>query len=118
MSRSATFAPLAENLYHLTGEHEAKIQQVAHLLPLMSGDVELEKLELAGRKWLEVIRLEGIRNDDKTLARMRFRICPTTMRMMTCLMLCRVAERLIQDHGVKVLSGVRARAIRLRKPSV
>ena len=96
-----TFAPLAENLYHLTGEHEAKIQQVAHLLPLMSGDVELEKLELAGRKWLEVIRLEGIRNDDKTLARMRFRVCPTTMRMMTCLMLCRVAERLIQDYGVK-----------------
>ncbi len=96
-----TFAPLAENLYHLTGEHEAKIQQVAHLLPLMSGDVELEKLELAGRKWLEVIRLEGMRNDDKTLARMRFRVCPTTMRMMTCLMLCRVAERLIQDYGVK-----------------
>ena len=96
-----TFAPLAENLYHLTGAHEAKIQQVAHLLPLMSGDVELEKLEATGRRWLEVIRLEGMRNDDKTLARMRFRICPTTMRMMTCLMLCRVAERLIQDHGVK-----------------
>ena len=96
-----TFAPLAENLYHLTDAHEAKIQQVAHLLPLMSGDVELEKLEATGRRWLEVIRLEGMRNDDKTLARMRFRICPTTMRMMTCLMLCRVAERLIQDHGVK-----------------
>lgn len=38
-------------------------------------------------------------NDDKVKARQRFRICPTTMRMMTCIMLCKVLETLIQKHG-------------------
>lgn len=40
-----------------------------------------------------------MKNDDKVKARQRFRICPTTMRMMTCIMLCKVAETLIQKHG-------------------
>ena len=88
-----TFSPLSESLYRLTEDQETKIQQVAHLLPLMSGDVRLPLLEKRGRQWLEQIRLESIKNDDKTLARQRFRTCPTAMRMMTCLMLCRVAER-------------------------
>ena len=96
-----TFSELAESPYHLTEQHKAKIQQVAHLLPLMSGDVELPKLEKRGRQWLERIRIETLENDDKTKARQRFRTCPTTMRMMTCLMLCRVAELLIQHHGLQ-----------------
>ena len=96
-----TFSPLSESLYRLTPEQETKIQQVAHLLPLMIGDVELPKLEEKGRQWLEQIRLEGIKNDDKTLARQRFRTCPTAMRMTTCLMLCRVAEQLIQNYGMQ-----------------
>ena len=94
-----TFSALAESPYHLTEQHRAKIQQVAHLLPLMSGDVELPKLEKRGRQWLERIRIETLENDDKTKARQRFRTCPTAMRMTTCLMLCRVAEQLIQRHG-------------------
>lgn len=96
-----TFSALAENPYRLTEEHKAKIQQVAHLLPLMSGDVELTKLEKRGRDWLERIRIETLENDDKTKARQRFRTCPTAMRMTTCLMLCRVAELLIQRHGLQ-----------------
>ena len=96
-----TFTPLSESLYRLTPEQETKIQQVAHLLPLMIGDVELPKLEEKGRQWLEQIRLESIKNDDKTLARQRFRTCPTAMRMTTCLMLCRVAEQLIQNYGMQ-----------------
>ena len=96
-----TFSPLSESLYRLTEEQETKIQQVAHLLPLMSGDVRLPLLEKRGRQWLEQIRLESIKNDDKTLARQRFRTCPTAMRMMTCLMLCRVAERLINSYGMQ-----------------
>ena len=96
-----TFTPLSESLYRLTPEQETKIQQVAHLLPLMIGDVELPKLEEKGRQWLEQIRLEGIKNDDKTLARQRFRTCPTAMRMTTCLMLCRVAEQLIRSYGMQ-----------------
>ena len=94
-----TFSPLSESLYRLTEDQETKIQQVAHLLPLMSGDVRLPLLEKRGRQWLEQIRLESIKNDDKTLARQRFRTCPTAMRMMTCLMLCRVAEQMIQSYG-------------------
>ena len=94
-----TFSTLAESPYRLTEQHRAKIQQVAHLLPLMSGDVELPKLEKRGRQWLERIRIETLENDDKTKARQRFRTCPTAMRMMTCLMLCRMAEQLIQRHG-------------------
>ena len=94
-----TFSALAESPYRLTEDHKAKIQQVAHLLPLMNGDVELPKLEKRGRHWLERIRIETLENDDKTKARQRFRTCPTAMRMMTCLMLCRVAEQLIQRHG-------------------
>ena len=96
-----TFSPLSESLYRLTEDQETKIQQVAHLLPLMSGDVRLPLLEKRGRQWLEQIRLESIKNDDKTLARQRFRTCPMAMRMMTCLMLCRVAERLINNYGMQ-----------------
>ena len=96
-----TFSPLSESLYRLTEDQETKIQQVAHLLPLMSGDVRLPLLEKRGRQWLEQIRLESIKNDDKTLARQRFRTCPTAMRMMTCLMLCRVAEQLINSYGMQ-----------------
>ena len=96
-----TFSELAESPYHLTEQHKAKIQQVAHLLPLMSGDVELPKLEKRGRDWLERIRIETLENDDKTKARQRFRTCPTAMRMTACLMLCRVAEQLIQHHGLQ-----------------
>ena len=94
-----TFTPLSGNLYILTERQRDRIIQIAHLLPLMSGEVVLLKLEEKGRKWLEQIRLETMKNDDKVKARQRFRICPTTMRMMTCIMLCKVAESLIQKHG-------------------
>ena len=94
-----TFTPLSENLYILTERQRDRIIQIAHLLPLMSGEVVLPKLEEKGRRWLEQIRLETMKNDDKVKARQRFRICPTTMSMMTCIMLCKVAESLIQKHG-------------------
>ena len=94
-----TFTPLTDNLYVLTERQRDRIIQVAHLLPLMEGEVELPKLEAKGREWLEQIRLETMKNDDKVKARQRFRICPTTMRMMTCILLCKVAESLIQKHG-------------------
>ncbi len=94
-----TFTPLTDNLHVLTERQRDRIIQVAHLLPLMEGEVELPKLEVKGREWLEQIRLETMKNDDKVKARQRFRICPTTMRMMTCILLCKVAESLIQKHG-------------------
>ncbi|RGH36839.1 DUF3987 domain-containing protein [Prevotella sp. AM42-24] len=94
-----TFTPLTDNLFVLTETQREHIRQIAHLLPLMGGEVVLPKLETKGREWLEEIRLETMKNDDKVKARQRFRICPTTMRMMTCIMLCKVAETLIQKHG-------------------
>jgi len=94
-----TFTPLTDNLFVLTETQREHIRQIAHLLPLMEGEVVLPKLENKGREWLEQIRLETMKNDDKVKARQRFRICPTTMRMMTCIMLCKVAEALIQKHG-------------------
>ena len=95
-----TFTPLTENLHVLTEKQRDRIGQIAHLLPLMQGEVVLTKLEAKGREWLEQVRLETMKNDDKVKARQRFRICPTTMRMMTCLMLCRVASLLIDKHGL------------------
>lgn len=94
-----TFTPLSDNMYVMNERQRDRIIQIAHLLPLLTGEVVLPKLEEKGRKWLEQIRLETMKNDDKVKARQRFRICPTTMRMMTCIMLCKVAESLIQKHG-------------------
>lgn len=94
-----TFTPLSDNMYVMNERQRDRIIQIAHLLPLMSGEVVLPKLEEKGREWLEQIRLETMKNDDKVKARQRFRICPTTMRMMTCIMLCKVLETLIQKHG-------------------
>lgn len=94
-----TFTPLSDNMYVMNERQRDRIIQIAHLLPLLTGEVVLLKLEEKGRKWLEQIRLETMKNDDKVKARQRFRICPTTMRMMTCIMLCKVLETLIQKHG-------------------
>lgn len=96
-----TFTPLSDNLFVLTPRQQSNILQIAHLLPLMAGEVELPKLEAKGREWLEQIRMETMKDDDKVKARQRFRICPTTMRIMTCIMLCKVAEFLIRKYGAE-----------------
>ena len=94
-----TFAPLDDDPPVLTDMQTEHIHQVAHLLPLMTGQVTLPKLEAKGREWVEQIRLETMKNDDKVRARQRFRICVTAQRMTCCLMLCKVAESLIVKHG-------------------
>ena len=95
-----TFAPLEDKPYVLTDRQRNRIQQIAHLLPLMHGEVVLPKLEAKGREWVERIRLETMKNDDKVRARQRFRVCVTAQRMTCCLMLCKVCEGLIQKHGL------------------
>ena len=95
-----TFAPLEETPYVLTDRQTERIQQIAHLLPLMHGEVVLPKLEAKGREWVERIRIETMMNDDKVRARQRFRVCVTAQRMTCCLMLCKVCETLIQKHGL------------------
>ena len=95
-----TFAKLADKTITLTPQQEDRIGQVAHLLPLMQGEIVLPKLEQRGREWLEKIRLETMMNDDRVKARQRIRICVTTQRMVCCLMLCKVCEQLILKHGL------------------
>ena len=95
-----TFAKLEDKPPVLTTRQTERIQQIAHLLPLMHGEVVLPKLEQKGREWLERIRLETMKNDDKVRARQRFRVCVTAQRMTCCLMLCKVCETLIQKHGL------------------
>ena len=95
-----TFTQLDDDPRVLTDKQAERIRQVAHLLPLMQGEVVLPKLEQTGRNWLEKIRLETLLNDDRVKARQRIRICVTTQRMMCCLMLCKVSEQLIQKHGL------------------
>ena len=101
-----TFAPLEDKPYVLTDRQRDRIQQIAHLLPLMYGEVVLPKLEAKGREWGERIRVETMKNDDRTRARQRFRVCVTAQRMVCCLMLCKVCEGLIQKHG---LTGAEAK---------
>jgi len=95
-----TFAPLEDKPYVLTPYQTERIQQIAHLLTLMKGEFVLPKLEDRGREWLENIRLSAIENDDRVMARQRFRVCVTAQRMTCCVMLCKVAEQLIQKHGL------------------
>ena len=95
-----TFAPLEDKPHVLTERQTERIKQVAHLLPLMYGPIVLPKLEARGRQWLENVRLETMKNDDKVMARQRFRICVTAQRMTCCLMLCKVCEQLIKKHGL------------------
>ena len=108
-----TFARLEDKPFVLTDRQQERIRQIAHLLPLMQGVVELPKLEAKGREWVENERLETMKNDDKVRARQRFRICVTAQRMTCCIMLCRVAEQLIQKYG---LSG--AEKLMKQKPDL
>ena len=101
-----TFAPLDDKPPVLSDRQRERIQQIAHLLPLMYGEVVLPKLEAKGREWVERIRLETMKNDDRTRARQRFRVCVTAQRMVCCLMLCKVCETLIRKHG---LNGAEAK---------
>ena len=94
-----TFTPLEDKPRVLTDRQRERIQQIAHLLPLMQGVAVLPKLEAKGREWVENERLETMKNDDRTRARQRFRICVTAQRMTCCIMLCKVAEQLILKHG-------------------
>ena len=70
-----TFSPLEDKPRVLTERQRARIQQIAHLLPRMQGEVILPKLEARGREWLEQIRLETMKNDDRIKARQRLQHC-------------------------------------------
>lgn len=95
-----TFSKLEDKPFALTDKQKERISQVAHLLPLIAGDIVLPKIEAKAREWVEEVRLQTMKDDDRVMARQRFRICVTAMRMTCCLMLCRVCEKLLSEHGL------------------
>ncbi len=95
-----TFTPLEEKEPHLTLQQADNIRNVARLLMLMQGDVELTKLERRCREWLETVRKETLQNDDRVKARCRLRDHVTAMRMTAGLMLASVAAKMIRRYGV------------------
>ena len=95
-----TFAPLEDKPNLMTDKLRDRIGQIAHLLPLMQGTLNLPKLEERSRQWVEKVRREALMDDDRVMARARLRDHGTAVRMTTCLILCAVAERLIKRHGV------------------
>ena len=86
-----------------SAQAEDNIRQVADLLALMGGDVDLPRLEEASERWCESVRMDKLKDHDTVFARQRFRICITAMRYTCCLMLCAYAEWLLQklDHRRK-----------------
>ena len=95
-----TYAPLEDKPNLMTDKLRDRIAQVAHLLPLMQGTLNLPKLEERSREWVEKVRRETLKDDDRVKARARLRDHGTAMRMTVCLMLCGVAEKLIKQHGL------------------
>ena len=95
-----TFAPLEDKPNLMTDKLRDRIQQIAHLLPLMQGTLNLPKLEERSRQWVEKVRREALKDDDRVMARARLRDHGTAVRMATCLILCAVSEKLIKQHGL------------------
>lgn len=95
-----TFAPLSDHPATLSEYQAERIKQIAHLLPLMEGTVVLDRLEQQGRNWLERIRLEAMKNDDRVLARQRLRGCVNAQRITCALWLAKVAAQLLKKHGM------------------
>ena len=60
----------------------------------------MPRLEQRGREWLERIRKEALKNDDRLLARQRFRGCVNAQRITCALWLTVVVERMINRFGL------------------
>ena len=107
LSRAA-IAKMHDNTYDLytvdkpfSEEEKRKIHEVSHLIALMKGTMVLPKLEARSIKWADNICLLAAKDGNDVLARCRLRDHVTAYRMTVCLMLFKVAERLIKEHGYK-----------------
>lgn len=101
-----TFKPLEKHPPRLTAKNKQQIHQIAHLLPLMQGTIDLPKLEERGQIWLEAVRLEAKGVDDKAKARIRMRACVNAQVMTACILVVKAAEKLIKKHGVEEAEDV------------
>ena len=106
MTPDNTYSRLDDNPAKMTPTQKERIEQVATLLRLMNGRLVLSELEKKGREWLEEVRIHTMMNDDKTMARQRFRICINAQRMTCCLILAAVCDKLIRKHGVQGAENV------------
>ena len=86
----------------MTPDDKNRIVQIARILRFMRVEVKLDKLEDRAQKWLEKIRLECLKNDDRVRANQRQRVCVSAMRIICCVMLCSVAEKLLKQYGNSV----------------
>ena len=91
-----TYTPLADSQSR-SQQAEENIARVAEVLELMQGDLVLPLLEKRCRAWLERVRLETLKNDDKARARLRMRAPVTAMRYTACFMLCAYAGDLLRQ---------------------
>ena len=105
LSRAA-IAKMHDNTYDMytndrpfSDEEKRKIHEVAHLIGLMKGTMVLPMLEARSIKWANSICMEASKDGNDVLARCRLRDHVTAYRMTVCLMLYKVAERLIKEHG-------------------
>ncbi len=91
-----TFSPLIINKKR-SDKAVDNINALVELLPLMQGDLVLPKLEKRCQKWLERVRLETMKDDDRVRANQRFRIGVSVMRCLCCMMLCDFGGWLIRE---------------------
>ena len=105
LSRAA-IAKMHDNTYDLysndppfSDEEKRKMHEVAHLIGLMKGTMVLPMLEARSIKWANSICMEASKDGNDVLARCRLRDHIIAYRMTVCLMLFKVAERLIKEHG-------------------
>lgn len=94
-----TFARLEEHPARLTEEQAERIGQVARVVALMQGRLELPRLEARSLAWTEAVRMESLKDNDRVKARCRMRDHVIAYRMTVCLMLCLAAERMIREYG-------------------
>lgn len=105
LSRTA-IAKMHDNTYDMytddrpfSDEEKEKIHEVAHLIGMMKGTMVLPLLEARSIKWANNICLQAAKDGNDVLARCRLRDHVTAYRMTVCLMLFKVAERLIKENG-------------------
>ena len=93
-----TFAELPQHK-QLTLAQEERIAQVATLLSLMQGCIHPTRVEQRAQEWVEGIRQEAEQQQDRVLGRARMRVHENAVRITTCVMLCKAAEKLLKEHG-------------------
>lgn len=91
-----TYAPLTLRKKR-SEEAVQNISRLTELLPLMKGNLLLPKLEKRCQQWLERVRVESMKADDDTRARLRMRIAVSVMRGIAALMLCDYAGWLVRE---------------------